>query len=111
VVGRFNAIARRQNIALEAWFNERREADRSWNVVEEEWSFPGRYIPRVNLAGKSVHLPVPELREQRPDVLVSLYSNPSFVLGTLAGQGVAKRHAFRVLPTYDTWVRRSPSRK
>ena len=41
-VARFNAIARRGKLDFEAWFNDRREPIRSWDVDEREWLFPAR---------------------------------------------------------------------
>jgi glycosyltransferase involved in cell wall biosynthesis len=47
------------------------------------------------------------LQQTCPDVLVSLYDRLSFALGSLAARSSAARTAFRVLPTYDSWSRRS----
>ena len=107
VVGRFNALATRGNLEFEAWFNERREADRSWDVHEQEWRFQARYIPERPVAGMRLRLPVPELRDARPDLLVSLYSSASFALGSSIARAMGARIAFRVLPTFDTWFQRS----
>jgi glycosyltransferase involved in cell wall biosynthesis len=106
-VGRFNALVDRGNVDFEAWFNEEREPDRSWDVTPAEWRFRARYIPNRCLFGRRLHLPLPELQQTRPDVLVSLYDRPAFALGSLAGRCAASRTAFRVLPNYDSWSRRS----
>lgn len=111
VVGRLNAIADRGAVNLEAWFNERREADRSWDVVESQWHFPYRFIDPSVVRGKSLHIPVSELRETRPDLLVSLYGDPSFSAGAAVAQRYVRRHAFRVLPTFDSWVARSRAKE
>ena len=42
LAGRFNALATRGNLTFEAWFNTRREPDRSWDVDHASWSFPAR---------------------------------------------------------------------
>ena len=107
VVGRFNALAQRGNLKFEAWFNERREPDRSWDVHEEEWQFQARYITKRPVAGLRLRLPLPELRELRPDLLVSLYASASFALGSFVARATGARIAFRALPTYDAWVQRS----
>jgi glycosyltransferase involved in cell wall biosynthesis len=107
VVERFNALASRGNLDFEAWFNERREADRSWDVKEQEWRFQARYIPERPVAGMRLRLPVPELRDVRPDLLVSLYSSTSFALGSFVARATGAQTAFRVLPTYDAWFERS----
>src|SRR5207237_4267333 len=72
-----------------------------------EWPFRARYIPIRRLRGHRLHLPLVELQQTRPDVLVSLYDRLSFALGSLAARGSAARTAFRVLPNYDSWSRRS----
>src|SRR5947207_3026233 len=107
VVGRFNALVDRGTLDFEAWFNAEREPDRSWEVNPAEWRFRARYIPAWRLRGHRLHLPLVELRQTRPDVLVSLYDRLSFGLGSLAARGSAARTAFRVLPNYDSWSRRS----
>ena len=108
VVGRFNAIAARGNLDFEAWFDQRRNPDRSWDVRESDWRFPGRYIADSRFGAMSARLPIAELRAARPDVLISLYSSSSFALGSMAARAAGCRLIYRVLPTYDAWVRRSP---
>ncbi len=39
MVERFNAVADRGAFEFEAWFNDRIESDRSWNVDESSWRF------------------------------------------------------------------------
>ena len=93
VVGRFNALVRRGNLNFEAWFNEEREPDRSWTVNEEEWHFRGRYLPRGRAVGGRLQLPLAELRDVRPDLLVSLYASASFALGSFAASAMGARVA------------------
>src|SRR3989440_708392 len=107
VVGRFNALTDRGNLDFEAWFNAEREPDRSWEVNPAGWRFRARYIPARRLLGHRLHLPLVELQQTRPDVLVSLYDRLSFALGSLAARSSASRTALRVLPTYDSWSWRS----
>ncbi|HKO24512.1 MAG TPA: glycosyltransferase family 4 protein [Chloroflexota bacterium] len=107
VVGRFNALVDRGNLDFEAWFNAEREPDRSWEVNPAEWRFRARFIPARRLLGRRLHLPLVELQQTRPDVLISLYDRPSFALGSLVARSSATRTAFRVLPNYDSWSRRS----
>ncbi|HKC76697.1 MAG TPA: glycosyltransferase family 4 protein [Chloroflexota bacterium] len=107
VIGRFNALVDRGNLDFEAWFNAEREPDRSWEVNPAEWRFRARYIPARRLLGRRLHLPLVELRQTRPDVLVSLYDRLSFALGSLAARSSAARTAFRALPNYDSWSRRA----
>ena len=106
-VGRFNALAQRGNLKFETWFSERREPDRSWDVHEEEWQFQARYIVECSVVGPRLRLPVPELRDLRPDLLVSLYASASFALGSFVARATGARIAFRALPTYDAWVQRT----
>jgi len=81
MVERFNAVARRGHLDLEAWFNARLEPDRSWEVDESSWLFPYRYLPSVLVAGRRLSLPAPLAGRRLPDLLVSLYAEPSFLLG------------------------------
>ena len=111
VVERFNALADRGNLDFEAWFNERREPDRSWDVREEEWRFPARYIPLRRVRGRTLHVPLPELRSTRPDLLVSLYASASFTTGIACARAIGSRTALRVLPTFDAWIERSPAKE
>lgn len=106
-VARFNAIAERGALDFEAWFNDRREPIRSWNVNEREWLFPARYIPRRRLLGWAERIPVPELRERRPDLLVQEYDRAHLSAGFLAGKALAHRTAFRTLPNFDAWSERT----
>jgi glycosyltransferase involved in cell wall biosynthesis len=108
VVGRFNAVARRGNVDLEAWFSARTEVDRSWTVEEASWEFRSRYLPAIPLGSRVLALPTGLLSRPRPDLLISLYSNASFLAGFQLARLAGIRTAFRVLPTFDGWVRRHP---
>jgi glycosyltransferase involved in cell wall biosynthesis len=108
VVGRFNAVARRGNVDLEAWFSARTESDRSWTVDESSWEFRSRYLPRITLGSRSFALPTGVLARHRPDLLISLHSNASFLVGFELARLAGVRTAFRVLPTFDEWVSRHP---
>jgi glycosyltransferase involved in cell wall biosynthesis len=111
VIDRFNAVSRRGSLDFEAWFCSRIEPDRSWDVDESEWLFPHRYLPgkQVRLPGMAPHyFNIPgRLRRGRPDLLVSLYADPAFLTGWALARLRGIRTAFRVLPTFDAWVRRS----
>jgi glycosyltransferase involved in cell wall biosynthesis len=107
-----NAVAARANVALEVWLCSRTEPDRSWPVMETEFLFPWRYLPggRIRTPGFGAHyfnLPVGLLKRDRPDLLVSLYAEPTFVAGWCAARASGMRVALRYLPTFDTWVRRT----
>lgn len=106
VAGRFNALARRDNLDFEAWFDRRREPDRSWDVCEDEWAFRSRYLARDEAQTDYAHAPIEALHEVRPQLLVSLYAQRQWALGSLAAKSMGARTAFRVLPTFDAWVRR-----
>jgi glycosyltransferase involved in cell wall biosynthesis len=105
MVDRFNALADRTSIDFCVWFNDRTAEDRSWTVDESAWRFKYRYMPRTTIAGWTVHWPFPVLG-RRPDLLVSLYSEPSFLLGWGIARLRGAKTCFRVLATYDKWVRR-----
>ncbi len=106
MVERFNALADRGSLEFEAWFNERTAPGRSWAVDESEWRFRHRYLPRLNLAGYSLHWPTP-LLGRLPDALVSLYADPVFVSGWLLARLRGARTAFWCVATSDSWVRRT----
>lgn len=111
-VARFNAVADRCELDFEAWFNEVRQADRSWEVDESGWRFRARYILpgrpscRLGRLGQ-LRLPIAELSDAAPDLVVQEYDRPLFAAGFLAARAHATRTAFRVLPNYDTWSQRT----
>lgn len=106
MVERFNALADRDDLDFEAWFSDRIEPGRSWNVDESSWRFRYRYLPTSNFMGKTVHWPVPVLGH-RPDVLVSLYAEPSFIIGWLIAKLRGAKTIFWCQVTHDNWVKRS----
>lgn len=106
MVDRFNAVIRRGNVDLEAWFGARTEPDRSWTIDESTWQFPHRYLPRVGIGKHRLSLPTSVLTVRRPDLLVSLYSTPSFLAGLRLAWSCGWRTALWVEVTFDSWVRR-----
>jgi glycosyltransferase involved in cell wall biosynthesis len=104
MVERFNAVAERGNVDLEVWFSTRTESDRSWAVAEESWRFPYRYLPAIR-ARRGSTIPLSALRAQ-PDVLVSLYASPSFMVGSTAARLRGIRTAYWVEVTFDAWITR-----
>ena len=111
MVERFNAVARRGNIELEAWFGARTEPDRSWIIKESTWEFPYRYLPRPGLGRYRVSIPTRFLAKQRPDLLVSLYASPSFVVGLRLAWWRGWRTAIWVEATFDAWIRRNAAKE
>jgi len=106
MVERFNAVARRGNLDFQAWFNARLEPGRSWAVDESTWEFPYRYLSSVAVDGRRLSVPTPLLRRDLPDLLVSLYAEPSFLLGWWLARRRGVRTAFWCEVTFDRWVRR-----
>ncbi len=107
MVERFNALADRNAFEFEAWFNDRIESDRSWDVDESGWRFRHRYLPTTRLLGRTQHWPLPVLG-RRPDVLVSLYAEPSFLAGWVFAKLRRVKTGFWVEVTFDRWVKRAP---
>jgi glycosyltransferase involved in cell wall biosynthesis len=107
IVDRFNALANRNRIDFEAWFNDRIEPDRSWKVDERTWRFRYRYLPTLRISGRRIHFPLLVLG-RRPDLLVSLYAEPSFLLGWTIARLRGTKTAFWCEVTWDTWVQRRP---
>ena len=62
--------------------------------------FPACYLGRVKV-------PVKELRRLRPDVFILEYDRWNLALGAVAGFALAQRVAFRVLPNFDAWSKRT----
>jgi len=103
---RFDALVDRGNLRFEAWFTARTEPDRSWQLDESCWRFPYRYLPGVGKEGGRVVVPPALLRGNIPDVLVSLYADPSFVLGSVLARSRRILHAYYVEKTFDTLIQR-----
>lgn len=106
MVDRFNAVVRRGNLDLEAWFSAPTESDRSWVVNESGWRFPYEYLPAFDRGTCALALPAPLLGRRVPDVLVSLYAGADFLLGSAVARRRGARTAFWVEVTFDSWVRR-----
>lgn len=105
MVDRFNALARRGTVDLEVWFSRRSESDRSWEVDERTWRFRYRYLPTARILGRDYCVPVPVVLAN-PDMLISLYSEPSFIFGWMIAKAKRIKTGLRVLKTFDTWVHR-----
>ena len=103
---RFNALADRDYFDFEAWFNDRIEPDRSWTVDESTWRFHYRYLPTTRIFGCTFHWPLPMLG-RCPDVLVSLYAEPSFLIGWMIAKLRGAHTGFWVEVTFDRWVHRT----
>jgi glycosyltransferase involved in cell wall biosynthesis len=106
MVERFNAVVRRGVVDLEAWFGARTEPDRSWTVDESAWLFPYRYLPRIGIGRHRLSLPMAIPTLKSPDLLVSLYATPSFLVGLRMAWWRGWRTALWVEVTFDSWVRR-----
>ncbi len=106
MVDRFNAVAYRGNLDFEAWFNARREPDRSWTVNESQWDFNYRYLPVLPIGARCIRIVLPLLERRIPDLLVSLYAEPVFVVGWAIARSRGVRTMFRALVTFDRLVPR-----
>jgi len=106
MVERFNAIADRGNFDFEAWFNDRDCFTNDWEINESSWRFNYQYLPFFSLGKYRIHFPSPLFRNKRPDVLVSLYADPVFVIGWLIAKLCKIKTMFRTLVTFDSWVTR-----
>lgn len=107
IVERFNALADHGALEFEAWFNDRINFDRSWEVGENEWRFRYRFLESVQIGERKVRFPVPLLKK-KPDILVSLYESPSFLGGWLLARVRRSKTVFWVVRTSDRWVARKP---
>ena len=111
VADRFDAVASRGNIDFEAWFSYRTEPDRSWEVDESTWRFPHRFLPTVRFRGRTVPFPAPLVGRDPPQLLVSLYGWPWFVVGWWLARRRGARVAWECEVTSDAWVRRTVSKE
>jgi len=100
VVARFNAAVQRPELDFHAVFSQERQPDRSWDVDEATWKFPARYLGGIKV-------PLRELRRLRPDVFLLEYDRWNLALGAVIGFATAQRVAFRVLPNFDAWSKRT----
>jgi len=106
MVERFNALSKRNNLDFEAWFNDRIDSDRSWEVIESGWEFRYKYLPTISIAGRRLHFPWSLLRDRLPDMLISLYAEPVFLAGLMIARLRRVRTAIWVEVTFDRWIRR-----
>lgn len=106
MVDRFNAVERRGNLSFEAWFSGRNHSERNWIVNESDWMFPYRYLPSLAWGDRRFSFPTALLSQSPPQLLVSLYSDPGFVLGTSLARSRGIRTAFWTEVTFDAWIRR-----
>ncbi|WP_168708939.1 glycosyltransferase family 4 protein [Metallibacterium scheffleri] len=105
MVERFNVLADRGAFEFEAWFNDRIEPGRSWDVDESTWRFKFRYLPTTRIGKRVLHWPLPSFG-RRPDVLVSLYAEPVFILGWLVAKLRGAKTGFWAEVTFDRWIKR-----
>ena len=106
MVERFQALATRGRLHFEVWFSRRTRPDRSWHVDEEAWNFPYRYLPQLHVGGKLIGMPVPLIRGPRPDVLVGLHGEPTFLPAWTVARARGVATAVYVERTFDVWVTR-----
>ena len=106
MVERFNALVDKGEVDFEAWFSNRLDTSRSWVVDESSWRFRYRYLPTTNIGGRLFHWPTPILG-RRPDVLVSLYAEPSFLIGWVFAKLRGVKTVFWCQVTNDRWVKRT----
>ncbi len=102
---RLERLVERGNLRVEAWFNSRTEPDRSWHVRESDWSFPYSYLKGTS---RPPFVPSQVRTGPLPDLLISLYAQPCFALGSMVARYRGARTAYWVEPTFDSWVKRRP---
>jgi len=103
---RFNAVADRGTIDFEAWFSARTATGRNWLVDEREWNFNHRFLPAAGVGRWRLALPVPLMGKHVPDLLVSLYDGPSFLVGWWLARRRGIRTVFWAERTFDSWIHR-----
>lgn len=103
-VGRFNAIAQRNNLDFEAWFLRRRESDRSWQVDEGEWAFVGRYLKPDAGLRPGLKTALDEFRRFVPDLTITGYADAFSLLVAATARTLGSRIAYRVVANYPSVV-------
>jgi glycosyltransferase involved in cell wall biosynthesis len=106
MVERFNAVSDRAKLDFEVWFSSRTKSWRSWNVDESSWRFAYRYLPAIGRGDFAIALPRPLFDKRVPDVLVSLYAGPDFLVGSGLARRRGARTAFWVEHTFESWFPR-----
>jgi glycosyltransferase involved in cell wall biosynthesis len=108
-MARCNAIADLGSLDFEVWFNRRTHGwdHQVWDVDEAGYRFAYRYVRQNSILGKTIPVPLVEMRESRPDLIVHDYWPWNLALGVLGSKATAGRTALRVLPNYDAWSRRT----
>lgn len=106
MVDRFNALVARNNVEFQAWFTDRTHSERSWNLEESTWYFDYRYLPVSRIGKLKLHWPLPALGRQ-PDLIISGYDTPVWIVGWVIARCRGVKTGFRVLKTFDTWVNRN----
>lgn len=106
LVDRFNVVADRGILDFEAWFDQRNHPAYRWEIDESQWRFRYRYLPSVGVGNRRITLPTPVFGTHLPDVLVSLYAQPSFLIGSTVARKRGVRTAFWAQVTRDAWVPR-----
>lgn len=110
VVDRFNAVASTNAVDFEAWFDNYRETDRSWDVDPSTWRFPAVALGTTDNDHPLARIPLELVEQRQPDLLISNYDRLHMVLGLIAAKPMVARTAVRCLPTWPAWDRPSATR-
>jgi glycosyltransferase involved in cell wall biosynthesis len=106
-VGRMNAVTASARVNIEVWLSHRREPDRSWTVNERDWDFPYRYISTPGDLSEALSA----VSRRPPHLYVSIYNRARYLYAATAFRRMQSRIGFRVLPTFNSWVSRSPAKE
>jgi glycosyltransferase involved in cell wall biosynthesis len=107
MVERFNAISAHTDLDFEAWFSDRIDPERSWDIDETAWQFRYHYLRVVPFTRGRRKIP-PLLYKRRPALLVLLYGDATFTLGWAIARVLRVRIAFWSMITFDSWLQRRP---
>jgi len=106
-VERYNTLAARGTLDFSVWFARRIDSERTWDVDESTWRFNGAYVEDPSESLDAAHQFARRCDRVRPDLILSLYGERTFVAGHVILKGLDIRTALLVLPTYDAWVHRA----
>src|SRR6266576_1450129 len=109
MIDRFNSLANQEGVEFEAWFSQRTEPDRSWEVDEPDWRFPYQYVG-TNALGATARA-VRMLHRRRPDVVFCLYEEPEYAAVALQARVLGISVVMHAMKTSATWRSRSRRRE
>ena len=106
-ITRFNLLAKRRNLNVEAWFTGRAPNGLAPKLPESEWVFKHRWVPTVFFPGGRISVPVPLFPNGKPDVYLSSYAEPSLLCVWAIVGLLGLKRALYLEATSSAWFHRT----